>query len=75
MKYLVLVDEGNGWEECGEGPMTQKQAERIAREIRQYCAGEQPVRTLAEPEKLARARLEVLRQAAELERLAREKKP
>lgn len=38
-KYLVFIDEGNGWEECGEGRLTQKQAERIAREIREDCPG------------------------------------
>ena len=36
-KFIVWINEGNGWEEQGEGPMTKKQAERIAREIRQGC--------------------------------------
>jgi hypothetical protein len=37
MKYIVWINEGNRWEEQGEGPMTLKQAERIAREIRSEC--------------------------------------
>lgn len=36
-KYIVWINEGAGWEEQGEGPLTLKQAERIAREIRQDC--------------------------------------
>ncbi len=38
MKYQVWVKErapGAEWEDCGEGPLTQAQAERIARELRQ----------------------------------------
>lgn len=38
MKYYVYVKEGeNDWEECGEGPLGQKTAERIAREINAEC--------------------------------------
>jgi hypothetical protein len=36
-KYIVWIDEGNGCEEQGDGPLTLKQAERISREIRQEC--------------------------------------
>jgi len=34
MKYLVYIKEHGQWVECGEGRLTQKQATRIAREIR-----------------------------------------
>lgn len=37
MKYIVYINEGNGWEEQGDGPLTLKQAERIAREIKADC--------------------------------------
>jgi hypothetical protein len=33
MKYLVLIREKGQWVEQGDGPLTLKQAERIAREI------------------------------------------
>ena len=38
-KYIVWVDErdGKGWHEQGNGPLSLKQAERIAKEIRQDC--------------------------------------
>lgn len=45
MKYLVFIDEGNGWEPQGDGPLGQKTAERIAREIRTECK----VKTKVEP--------------------------
>jgi hypothetical protein len=32
-KYQVVINEGNGWEDQGEGPFSLKTAERIAREI------------------------------------------
>jgi len=35
MKYIVWVKEGKTWEPNGEGPLTLKQAERIAKETRQ----------------------------------------
>lgn len=34
MKYIVWVKEGKRWVENGEGPLTQKQAERIAKETK-----------------------------------------
>lgn len=34
-KYIVEIRENGEWTDCGEGYLTQKQAERIAREIRQ----------------------------------------
>ena len=37
MKYIVWIREDGRWVENGEGPMTQRQAERIAREIRREC--------------------------------------
>jgi hypothetical protein len=37
MKYIVWVREKGRWEPNGDGPLTQKQAERIAKEIRQEC--------------------------------------
>lgn len=38
MKYIVWIREsGKNWEPNGDGPVTQKQAERMAREIRQDC--------------------------------------
>jgi hypothetical protein len=37
MKYIVWINEGQGWEEQGDGALTLRQAERIAREIRQEC--------------------------------------
>jgi hypothetical protein len=33
-KYIVWVKEGGVWQENGDGPVTQKTAERIARELR-----------------------------------------
>jgi hypothetical protein len=45
MKYLVFIDEGNGWEPQGDGPLGLKTAERIAREIREECH----VKTKIEP--------------------------
>ena len=36
-KYLVVVLEDGQWVDQGDGPLTLKQAERIAREIRQGC--------------------------------------
>lgn len=48
-KFVVWVREDTsvfGWEEQGDGPMSQKEAERIAREIKQDCG----VRTLVRPE-------------------------
>ncbi len=51
MKYVVWVKErGHAWEPNGEGPLTLKQAERIAKETKQDCrvpvkvlpVGEQP---------------------------------
>jgi hypothetical protein len=36
-KYIVWIRQGGKWVEQGEGEMTQKQAERIAREIRRDC--------------------------------------
>jgi hypothetical protein len=39
MKYIVWIneDKGAGWEENGDGPLTYRQAERIAREIFMGC--------------------------------------
>jgi hypothetical protein len=37
MKYIVWIKEDGIWQEQGEGPMTLREAERIAREIRQDC--------------------------------------
>lgn len=37
MKQIVWVKIGNNWEENGDGPVTQKQGERIAREIMREC--------------------------------------
>lgn len=37
MKYIVWVREGGYWYPNGDGPLTKKQAERIAREVRQEC--------------------------------------
>ena len=40
-RYFVWIydpkDGDKDWVECGEGPLTQKQAERISREIRADC--------------------------------------
>ena len=38
MKYIVWVKENDGvWVENGDGPLSFKEASRIAREIRQDC--------------------------------------
>jgi len=38
MKYIVWVRErGKRWEPNGDGPLTLKEAERIAKEIRKDC--------------------------------------
>ncbi len=37
MKYIVWVKENGQWEPNGDGPLTLKQAERIATEIRREC--------------------------------------
>jgi len=37
MKYIVWVKENGKWVEQGDGPLTEKQATRIAREIRTDC--------------------------------------
>jgi hypothetical protein len=39
MKYIVWIKKGKGstWEQNGEGPLTLKQAERIAKETRGLC--------------------------------------
>lgn len=34
MRFIVWIDQGKGWEEQGDGPMGEKTAERVAREIR-----------------------------------------
>lgn len=39
-KFIVWIKEKRQqWEPNGDGPMTQKAAERIAKEIRQGCPG------------------------------------
>jgi hypothetical protein len=48
MKYVVWVKEFGKWELNGEGPLTLKQAERIARETRRDCGV--PTRVLPEGE-------------------------
>ena len=47
-KYIVWIDErdGEGWQEQGDGPLTLRQAERIAINIRNYCG----CRILIKPE-------------------------
>ena len=37
MKYVVWVKENEKWVQNGEGPLTFKEASRIAREIREDC--------------------------------------
>lgn len=37
MKYIVWIREDGQWVEQGDGPLTEKQAARISREIRQDC--------------------------------------
>ena len=37
MKFIVWVRVDGRWEEQGDGPLTAKQAERIAREIKKDC--------------------------------------
>ncbi len=37
MKHIVWIKENGKWVENGDGPVTQKQAERMAREIRKEC--------------------------------------
>lgn len=37
MKYIVWIKENGHWVEQGDGPLSQKTAERIAREIRKEC--------------------------------------
>lgn len=37
-KFIVWVKErGEEWAPNGDGPMTEKTAERVAKEIRKYC--------------------------------------
>jgi hypothetical protein len=36
-KYIVWIKEDGRWIENGEGPLTLKQAERIAKETRKDC--------------------------------------
>ncbi len=36
-RYIVLIKVNGRWIPNGDGPMTQKQAERISREIRTHC--------------------------------------
>lgn len=51
-KFYVYIKEGeNDWEECGEGPLGQKTAERIAREIREDCC---PAKVVNERDHAAR---------------------
>ena len=45
VKFIVWVMEHGKWVEQGDGPLTEKQAQRIAREIRQDCG----VRTCVRP--------------------------
>lgn len=37
MKYIVWVKDDGRWQEQGDGPLTKKEAERIAGEIRREC--------------------------------------
>jgi hypothetical protein len=36
-KYIVWIREDGKWVEQGDGPLTQKDADRIAREVRREC--------------------------------------
>lgn len=44
-KFNVWIRETHGWDECGEGDLTELHAKRIAKEIRRECG----VRTLIVP--------------------------
>lgn len=37
MKYIVWIREDGQWVDNGDGPMTKREAERVAREIRREC--------------------------------------
>jgi hypothetical protein len=37
MKYIVWVKQNGIWHEQGDGPLSEREAKRIAREIRQDC--------------------------------------
>lgn len=36
-KFIVWVKEGGRWEPNGDGPMSGKDAQRVAKEIKRYC--------------------------------------
>jgi hypothetical protein len=48
MKYIVWIKENGAWVEQGDGPLTKKTAERIARELREDFGSKTEVRPASE---------------------------